>query len=462
MSGLANKFATRLGRRFGLEDEMGVEPEMGTAGGGTDVLPENPENTVEAGLAENAEMEQQVQEEQVQADAIEESAETLQEVKEGLESAMARGGVTAGEAYAYQVAIRAAMRPFGLHKQAAASLENVGSERSRLEATRVTLEGVVETLKTWWNAFVAQISKLFETIKGWFGGLFNNVKRLEERADALITKAGELKGSKDKEKIKSGVSKDMSTTEKNVTTKSEILANFRAATSFIEKAEGNTSDGAKDMADGLISTIENAKFDKASLEALLKDMATDFTMPGVTKAAGDKFKADGSNVKISDTLAGGKVIVVSTPTDITKDSKLINPATTLSKVKAEIKDFVEWKGESSAEVEALETADVVNVCKEIRAMCQTITRYQSLQKNRESELERAKAAAKKAVDKFAKDAKGEGSAEQVTNAKGLSSGLISFTTTMTKFLASGISYNQKLLSSMLNYCNDSLKNYKAS
>ena len=63
MSGLANKFATRLGRRFGLEDEMGVEPEMGTAGEGTDVLPENPENTVEAGLAENAEMEQQVQEE---------------------------------------------------------------------------------------------------------------------------------------------------------------------------------------------------------------------------------------------------------------------------------------------------------------------------------------------------------------------------------------------------------------
>ena len=459
MSGLANKFATRLGRRFGLEDEMGVEPEMGTAG---EVLPENPENTVEAGLAENAEMEQQVQEEQVQADAIEESAETLQEVKEGLESAMARGGVTAGEAYAYQVAIRAAMRPFGLHKQAAASLENVGSERSRLEATRVTLESIVETLKTWWNAFVAQISKLFETIKGWFGGLFNNVKRLEERADALITKAGEIKGSKDKEKIKSGISKDMSKTEKNVTTKSEILANFKAATAFIERVEGSTGDDAKDVADGLISTIENAKFDKASLEALLKEIAVDFTLEGVTKTAGDKFKADGSNVKISDTLAGGKVIVVSTPTDITKDSKLINPATTLSKVKAEIKDFVEWKGESSAEVEALETADVVTVCKEIKTMCQTITRYQSLQKNRESELERAKTAAKKAVDKFAKDAKGEGSGEQVTNAKGLSSGLIGFTTAMTKFLASGISYNQKLLSSMLNYCNDSLKNYKAS
>ena len=462
MSGLANKFATRLGRRFGLEDEMGVEPEMGTAGEGTDVLPENPENTVEAGLAENAEMEQQVQEEQVQADAIEESAETLQEVKEGLESAMARGGVTAGEAYAYQVAIRAAMRPFGLHKQAAASLENVGSERSRLEATRITLESIVETLKTWWNAFVAQISKLFETIKGWFGGLFNNVKRLEERADALITKAGEIKGSKDKEKIKSGVSKDMSKTEKNVTAKSEILANFRAATSFIETAEGSTSDDAKDVADGIISTIENAKFDKASLEALLKEKAVDYTMDGVTKAAGDKFKADGATVKISETLAGGKVIVVTTPNDITKDSKLINPATTLSKVKAEIKDFVEWKGESSAEVEALESADVITVCKEIKAMCQTITRYQSLQKNRESELERAKTAAKKAVDKFAKDAKGEGSAEQVTNAKGLSSGMIGFTTTMTKFLASGISYNQKLLSSMLNYCNDSLKNYKAS
>jgi len=462
MSGLANKFATRLGRRFGLEDEMGVEPEMGTAGEGTDVLPENPENTVEAGLAENAEMEQQVQEEQVQADAIEESAETLQEVKEGLESAMARGGVTAGEAYAYQVAIRAAMRPFGLHKQAAASLENVGSERSRLEATRVTLEGIVETLKTWWNAFVAQISKLFETIKGWFGGLFNNVKRLEERADALITKAGEIKGSKDKEKIKSGVSKDMSKTEKNVTAKSEILANFRAATSFIETAEGSTSDDAKDVADGIISTIENAKFDKASLEALLKERAVDYSMDGVTKAAGDKFKADGATVKISETLAGGKVIVVTTPNDITKDGKLINPATVINKVKIEIKDFVEWKGESSAEVEALESADVITVCKEIKAMCQTITRYQSLQKNRESELERAKTAAKKAVDKFAKDAKGEGSAEQVTNAKGLSSGLIGFTTTMTKFLASGISYNQKLLSSMLNYCNDSLKNYKAS
>ena len=462
MSGLANKFATRLGRRFGLEDEMGVEPEMGTAGEGTDVLPENPENTVEAGLAENAEMEQQVQEEQVQADAIEESAETLQEVKEGLESAMARGGVTAGEAYAYQVAIRAAMRPFGLHKQAAASLENVGSERSRLEATRVTLESIVETLKTWWNAFVAQISKLFETIKGWFGGLFNNVKRLEERADALITKAGEIKGSKDKEKIKSGVSKDMSKTEKNVTAKSEILANFRAATSFIETAEGSTSDDAKDVADGIISTIENAKFDKASLEALLKERAVDYSMDGVTKAAGDKFKADGATVKISETLAGGKVIVVTTPNDITKDGKLINPATVINKVKIEIKDFVEWKGESSAEVEALESADVITVCKEIKAMCQTITRYQSLQKNRESELERAKTAAKKAVDKFAKDAKGEGSAEQVTNAKGLSSGLIGFTTTMTKFLASGISYNQKLLSSMLNYCNDSLKNYKAS
>ena len=462
MSGLANKFATRLGRRYGLEDEMGVEPEMGTAGEGTDVLPENPENTVEAGLAENAEVEQQVQEEQVQADAIEESAETLQEVKEGLESAMARGGVTAGEAYAYQVAIRAAMRPFGLHKQAAASLENVGSERSRLEATRVTLEGVVETLKTWWNAFVAQISKLFETIKGWFGGLFNNVKRLEDRADALITKAGEIKGTKDKEKIKSGVSKDMSKTEKNVTAKAEILANFKSATLFISKAEGSTSDDAKDVADGLISVIESAKFDKDSLEAVLKEKAADYTMDGVTKPAGDKFKADGSNVKISDTLAGGKVIVVTTPTELTKDSKLINPATTMNKVKVEIKDSVEWNGESSVEVDVLESAEVITVCKDIKDMCQTITRYQSLQKNRESELERAKAAAKKAVDKFAKDAKGEGSAEQVTNAKGLSSGLIGFTTTMAKFLASGISYNQKLMSSMLNYCNDSLKNYKAS
>jgi hypothetical protein len=249
---------------------------------------------------------------------------------------------------------------------------------------------------------------------------------------------------------------------KQQSTKSEILANFKAATAFIERVEGSTGNDAKEVADGLISVIENAKFDKDSLEALLKEIAVDFTMEGVTKTAGDKFKADGSNVKISDTLAGGKVIVVSTPTDITKDSKLINPATTLSKVKAEIKDFVEWKGESSAEVEALETADVVTVCKEIKTMCQTITRYQSLQKNRESELERAKTAAKKAVDKFAKDAKGEGSGEQVTNAKGLSSGLIGFTTAMTKFLASGISYNQKLLSSMLNYCNDSLKNYKAS
>lgn len=462
MSGLANKFATRLGRRFGLEDEMGVEPEMGTAGEGTDVLPENPENTVEAGLAENAEMEQQVQEEQVQADAIEESAETLQEVKEGLESAMARGGVTAGEAYAYQVAIRAAMRPFGLHKQAAASLENVGSERSRLEATRVTLEGVVETLKTWWNAFVAQISKLFETIKGWFGGLFNNVKRLEERADALITKAGELKGTKDKEKIKSGVSKDMSVTDKNVTAKAEILANFRKGSSFTDSAEVESSDVAKQVSDDLISEIENAKFDKASLETLLKKQVVGYTIEGVTKTAGDKFKADGATVKISDTLAGGKVIVVTTPNDVTKDGKLINPATVINKIKIEIKDFVEWKGESSAEVEALETAEVVTVCKEIKAKCQAITRYQSLQKNRESELDRAKAAAKKAVDKFAKDAKGEGSAEQVTNAKGLSAGLVSFVTVNAKFVASGISYSQKLMSSMLNYCNDSLKNYKAS
>lgn len=459
MSGLANKFATRLGRRFGIEDEMGVEPEMGE---GTDVLPENPENTVEAGLAENAEMEQQVQEEQVQADAIEESAETLQEVKEGLESAMARGGVTAGEAYAYQVAIRAAMRPFGLHKQAAASLENVGSERSRLEATRVTLESIVETLKTWWNAFVAQISKLFETIKGWFGGLFNNVKRLEERADALITKAGELKGSKDKEKIKSGVSKDMSITEKNVTAKAEILANFNKGSSFAEKVEEESSNVAKEISDNLISEIENAKFDKASLEETLKKLAVECSVDGVTKAAGDKFKADGATVKISDTLAGGKVIVVTTPNDVTKDGKLINPATVINKVKIEIKDFVEWKGESSAEVEALETAEVVKVCKDIKAKCQAITRYQSLQKNRESELERAKAAAKKAVDKFAKDAKGEGSAEQVTNAKGLSSGLVSLITVNSKFLASGISYSQKLMSSMLNYCNDSLKNYKTS
>lgn len=462
MSGLANKFATRLGRRFGIEDEMGVEPEMGTAGEGTDVLPENPENTVEAGLAENAEMEQQVQEEQVQADAIEESAETLQEVKEGLESAMARGGVTAGEAYAYQVAIRAAMRPFGLHKQAAASLENVGSERSRLEATRVTLEGIVETLKTWWNAFVAQIGKLFETIKGWFGGLFNNVKRLEERADALITKAGELKGTKDKEKIKSGVSKDMSTTEKNVTTKSEILANFNQGGSLVDNAATMSSDVAKEMSDALISVIENAKFDKDSLEAFLKEEAVKFSIDGVTKTAGDKFKADGATVKISEALASGKVIVVTTPNDVTKDGKLINPATVINKIKVEIKDFVEWKGESSAEVEALETADVIAVCKDIKAKCQTITRYQSLQKNRESELERAKAAAKKAVDKFAKDAKGEGSAEQVTNAKGLSGGLVSFITVNAKFTASSISYSQKLMSSMLNYCNDSLKNYKAS
>lgn len=460
---LASKFAQKVGRQYGIEDEMGVLPEGDVP---ETPIPDAPGETLEGGMGEAAQAELDVAEDQEELTVLEESGEVLTEVGEGIESAIRRGGLTPEEARAYGIALRAAMRPFGLVKSATASLEGIGTDSNpRMSATRITLEGVKETLKQWWESFKAQLEKLYNTIKGWLLKLFDNIPRIKERANALIKKAGETKGTAKEAKIKLGLVKALrigagaptaSALDGGMNDLSEVLANIVEIKNpeFYKEAEKAMADvGAAMAAEAMAKTAEKITEDMIAGAQSTADQYY------AKKDGGDRFSAEGTIAKISDELIGGKVILVKWPSSHKKGDKVMMPDEIARSIAIEVTDGSEFKGEAKAEFETLTTENVKSLAGKVVAACDKISVYKSAWQSRDNARKAFDKSVSAAIEKVGKDATGEGSGDKIKLVKSLGAGMATAWTKNVKFESSLISYAAKTLASVLDYCNSSLNNY---
>ena len=158
-------------------------------------------DTLEADLTEAAAAEQTVDESNDAIAELEEVQTGLESICAKLEAEIAAGGLTPQAAEFMTLSVEAYTNRLGVDA-AVPSLESFGGQTSRLEATKVSLEGIKETLQQIWQAIVNIAVKVRDAIVNFFKQLFDGAEKLKARAAKL--KAAKIEGTAKAEKIKIG------------------------------------------------------------------------------------------------------------------------------------------------------------------------------------------------------------------------------------------------------------------
>lgn len=206
-----NRIAQMLRASLESVDEEMVEGEVGVPD--EDMAVTDPEyaeaENVEGSMSEAAEAEAEVEETETAVDELQEAADGLESIALSLESALESGGLTPQSAEFLNHAVKSFTKRVGMTQEVTASLEAYGGATTRIQATRISLEGIKET----WNKFVAAIKAMWERFKAavvrFFKHIFDGATRLRVKAQRLYKAAKAAKGEP---------------TEKTVTIKASLVS----------------------------------------------------------------------------------------------------------------------------------------------------------------------------------------------------------------------------------------------
>lgn len=137
------------------------------------------------------------------ADSASEDLDTLEEIQDVLEDSVEAGeGVDQPAAAIAEIAVESLCRRLGMKKVTfLPAMESFGSKNSRVSATRIAVEGIVETVKAGWAKLVEWLKKTWATIVAFFKKLFDANLRLEKAAGEML---GKVKALADDAKPKAG------------------------------------------------------------------------------------------------------------------------------------------------------------------------------------------------------------------------------------------------------------------
>ena len=409
--------AALLGARLGLEELVDEVEE---------VTPESLDgsDTVEAADAEVKAAQAEVAEGETIVEDVEDAGVTLDEVGATLESAVRSGqGLDPIAAKLASIAINSATSKLGISKQLTASLENYGQRTSRLEATRITLEDVKETVLKWWNTIRAALTNLYMKIKGFFIKLFDGLPKLKKRAEEMVKTANSTKGTAKAEKIKVAVGnlKMANSTPatadviKGLDELSTLAASVLGTGGSGEKAYEETVKELTAMVSGLGDKLDQTKVDalnKAIYDKLL-------AMPDKVgaKTAGDdkKYGGEGSKVKVTGVMLGAKLIAVKYPAD-TKEGETAHDAAKLVRLSGlSIEDA--FKGDkasdATAEIVSPTPAEVASLAAKVLALVNTMISYKALWEARDRQKTALDKAVSEAISKAAKGTEGDDSSKLI-------------------------------------------------
>ena len=153
--------------------------------------------------AETAAAADEVAQESADAEDLGEEQEQLEEAGEIIEQESA--GLTPEASRYLNLALT---RIVG--KQAAAKIATESHNSGRAaqeEAKRIALEGIKDTLKSFWNAIKAQLKKFYAKVKTFFVKMFSGAKKLAERAKKLQEKANNTVGTIEEKSFSFGQTK---------------------------------------------------------------------------------------------------------------------------------------------------------------------------------------------------------------------------------------------------------------
>lgn len=114
------------------------------------------------------------------------TAETLTAISGQMKESVKDGGMDEHAAAAIEVAVEHMCRQLGIRKKRTGFvLEGFKDKTSRVQATKLAMEGIKEIADTVWKAIVAAIKKAIEFIKEFADKFFDATISLTKRADAI-------------------------------------------------------------------------------------------------------------------------------------------------------------------------------------------------------------------------------------------------------------------------------------
>jgi hypothetical protein len=182
-----------------------------------EVVPEVlvPETQAQAEVAQ-AEVNEQVAEVEELSAAVEEAiddAEALADVGEIMEEKVEDGeGLSPDAAAMAEVAVESIRARLGIRsaQRVVPAMESFGQSATRLQSTRIALEGITDVARRVWTAVKAAVLKVWEMIKSFFLGLVKNRKALLAHLEGLSKRVDDLQGTAKEAKLKTGAAKSFS------------------------------------------------------------------------------------------------------------------------------------------------------------------------------------------------------------------------------------------------------------
>lgn len=166
---------------------------------------------VEAGAAEVTEQAGEIESADVAIDGAQTDAETLGDIQEVMADSVEQGEGMPEEAAAIaEVAVESIRARLGMSasQRALPALESFGSKSSRLQATRIAMESVGETVKKIWENIKKAVAWVWEKIKSFFLSLTKNRAALLKHLEGLKKRVEGLKDEEMNEKtVKGGAAK---------------------------------------------------------------------------------------------------------------------------------------------------------------------------------------------------------------------------------------------------------------
>lgn len=124
-----------------------------------------------------------------------EGAEQLEEIAQIAEGSLDNGGMDETSAQLMETAVESIYNRLGVVTSAKMSLESFGTKGTRVQSTKLAIEGIKETTKAIWDKIIAAIKSMWNSISTWFAKLFDAATKMSERAKKI--KAG-VAAAKDK------------------------------------------------------------------------------------------------------------------------------------------------------------------------------------------------------------------------------------------------------------------------
>ena len=262
---------------------------------------------VEADLGEAAEIAGDIDDGIAAMDQGEADADALNSIADTLEETEQDGGADPVAARVAEVAVEAIYARLGITRKPVSSMEAFGDKATRVEATKLSVEGIREVVRSVWEAVKKVLLQVKEWIMKFVDSIFNAQTKLQKRAEGVLAKAESLSGAPAEAEVSGSFIKELAANDKF--TKEQALKTIASLNDYASGAQAFIQTAVfaeKNLA------VEEAVKDKASFDAQKQD----FKNPKGKKSAeigGEKAPEGFSWWTLSPEASGAQKVCVTLP-----------------------------------------------------------------------------------------------------------------------------------------------------